>query len=129
MSKRIFAKRWPLWLAGALFVVAVLVVGAEALVSADTPFTAPTGVIHACVLNAPNNAQVRIIGANASCGPNETPLHWNAQGPAGPPGSPGVSGYQINSGGTPWNSDSPKALNMPCPPGKAATGGGGFFCR
>jgi hypothetical protein len=50
------------------------------------------GEISACVLpTTPGTlANVRIIGAGERC-PSGTPVRWNAQGPAGPPGTAEVS--------------------------------------
>ncbi|HSL81619.1 MAG TPA: hypothetical protein VLF66_02510 [Thermoanaerobaculia bacterium] len=41
--------------------------------------------IHACVKENPEG-NVRIVGDPDDCRPNERPLTWNVQGPAGPPG-------------------------------------------
>lgn len=51
------------------FVVSVLAHGGD------------TSLIHACVRNnLPNLPNIRIVGANTNCGPNETALDWNIQG-------------------------------------------------
>ena len=48
------------------------------------------GVIKACV--KAQNGQPRIVGTDAVCDANETPLEWNAEGIQGPPGPPGPQG-------------------------------------
>lgn len=49
-----------------------------------------TSRIHAC-LN-PGNGTIYVVGANLSCGPNQTALDWNIQGPQGPQGAQGPQG-------------------------------------
>lgn len=56
-------------------------------------------VIHACVTSEAGT--VRIVSADATCRPNERPLDWNAQGPAGGGGHEDVlvdcgSGQSVN---------------------------------
>ena len=48
--------------------------------------------IHAC-LN-PGNGTIYVVGANQSCGPNQTALDWNIQGPQGLQGEQGPQGPQ-----------------------------------
>ena len=47
-------------------------------------------LIHACV----KQGNVQIVGADDSCGSNETSLHWGITGPQGPPGDQGPEGLQ-----------------------------------
>lgn len=49
-----------------------------------------TNLIHACVKTS--NGSITIVGANDTCGSNETALDWNIQGIQGPPGQGGSSG-------------------------------------
>jgi len=67
--------------------VIVPVVGAAGWVWAgeDGP-----GPIHACVER--NSGQVRIVGSQDRCRPNESALVWNTSGPAGPAGPQGDAG-------------------------------------
>ena len=41
-------------------------------------------IIYACIAN--NSGLLRIVYGHEDCRPNENPLNWNKQGPAGPPG-------------------------------------------
>lgn len=54
--------------------------------------------IHAC-LN-PGNGTIYIVSADATCGPNQTALDWNIQGPVGPIGPAGPQGIQGPTGPT-----------------------------
>jgi hypothetical protein len=53
-------------------------------------------VIHSCVNT--KSGGLKIIGATATCGTNETPTDWNARGPVGPQGPSGPVGPQGPSG-------------------------------
>ncbi|HET9224256.1 MAG TPA: hypothetical protein VFO07_17215, partial [Roseiflexaceae bacterium] len=55
-----------------------------------TAYGATTGIIHACV----KDGQLRILSANQTCRPKETPLDWNISGPQGPKGDKGDRGPQ-----------------------------------
>jgi len=46
-------------------------------------------LIHACLNPA---GQIRIVGPDENCRPQETPLDWNIVGPTGPQGPPGPEG-------------------------------------
>src|SRR5215208_6997557 len=47
-------------------------------------------VINACVKKG--SGQVRVVRPGAACRKKESPLSWNAQGPAGPRGAAGPTG-------------------------------------
>src|SRR5687767_10032739 len=46
--------------------------------------------VHAC-LN-PGSGTIFVVGPNEACGPNQTALDWNIQGPVGPIGATGPAG-------------------------------------
>jgi len=50
----------------------------------------PNAVIPACVKKG--SGQVRVVRPGAACRKRESPLSWNAQGPAGPRGATGAAG-------------------------------------
>lgn len=75
---------WKRALIGAGVLVTLISAGV-AVTFADTG-----GVIFACVNNV--NGSVRIVAAQVSCKPDETPVHWNVIGPQGPPGPQGPAG-------------------------------------
>ena len=53
-------------------------------------------VVHACVGNGSDI--VRIVEVNGSCRANETPAHWDIQGPPGAPGINGINGTNGTNG-------------------------------
>jgi hypothetical protein len=65
-------------------------------------------VINACVKKG--SGQVRVVRPGAACRKKESPLSWNAQGPAGPRGAAGPTG-------------APGATGPPGPPGPAGPAG------
>ena len=76
------------------------------------------GVIHGCYKV---NGDLRVIDSpSQSCAMNETALTWSQTGPQGPPG---ISGYEIVSN-TMNLEVGEQNLQVPCPAGKNATGGG-----
>ena len=81
------------------------------------------GTISAC---ADANGRLRVIDAEAgaSCKTSEKTLAWNQQGPHGPQGSPGISGYEVAQGLSANDSSSPKQAFAQCPAGKRPIGGG-----
>ncbi|HJU42263.1 MAG TPA: metallophosphoesterase [Vicinamibacterales bacterium] len=81
---------------------------------ASTSASAQSGILHACVANNPNNAQLRVVGANQSCRPNETKITLNA---AGVPGPTGATGPQ----GPPGPAGPPGPMGPQGPPGVAGT--------
>jgi hypothetical protein len=105
--------------------------GVVTLVSAHVGPTA-TGVIHSCVNDS--SGELKIVGETDNCKNHQTPLDWNAEGPAGPtgptgdPGADGVSGYlrvvvNVNTGDI--NPHTSTGLTVDCPAGKKVLGGGG----
>src|SRR5215213_10417798 len=60
----------------------------------------PTGVVHACVLNNPYNAVMRVIDASDACRSNESRITFNIVGPQGPQGPQGLTGSTGNTGPT-----------------------------
>lgn len=77
-------------------------------------------VINAC---AGKNGSLRLVANPQDCRDAESPVQWNASGPAGPQGAPGVSGYEIAT----VVHLVPPGLNelmVTCPGEKVVTGGG-----
>lgn len=124
--------------------LAILLIGGATWVFAQS-----SGQVAACVKSS--NGKVSTLGfdENVSCSKNETKIIWSITGPAGPPGPQGPPGndgadgetgpqgpagpqgapgkltgverIQLNSPQGPENS---KSLQVFCPSGKVATGGG-----
>jgi hypothetical protein len=81
------------------------------------------GVIHACY--AQKDGSLRVIDSpSQTCQSKETALNWNTQGPQGPPGANGVSGYEVVTVHDPAPSGNAD-ITVTCPSGKKALGGGG----
>jgi|SRR5262245_19491430 len=81
------------------------------------------GVIHACLKKS--GGAVRIIDAALfTCAANELALSWNR---TGPPGAPGISGYEIVTESDDFESTETAfgGLSVACPVGKSVLGGGG----
>jgi hypothetical protein len=99
-------------------------------------------VILACVSL---NGIVRIVQHDDQCRPNEWPISWHQQGPqgpegpqgeqgppgaqgeqgpAGPQGEPGISGWEVVSERSEFDSTSVKVEHAVCPEGKQLLGGG-----
>jgi hypothetical protein len=81
------------------------------------------GVISAC---RDSKGALKVIDAEAgqTCNANQQPLTWNQQGPAGPQGPPGISGYvRVFDESGPNDADY-KATFAFCPAGTTAIGGG-----
>jgi hypothetical protein len=109
-------------LLAAAAVVTVLLVGGIAWAS----IPGPDGVIHGCYkTNNPSKGTVVVVDDTASCPSGYTTLNWNQTGPAGPAGADGVSGYEVVFK---RSADTPGGLlaqvNVACPSGKVAVGGG-----
>jgi hypothetical protein len=68
------------------------------------------------------------LGANGrfpqSVGQVGPPGPPGPSGPTGPAGAPGPTGLVLVSADTAADSSSPKSVDVPCPPGKKALGGG-----
>ena len=78
--------RFPIGLVCAVFLAAVFA-------SVETePAYAQAGILYACVADNPNNAVLRLVGADQACRPNETKITLNAAGVSGPPGPAGPTG-------------------------------------
>jgi hypothetical protein len=88
------------------------------------------GVIHARFKKAsPNQGLLRVIDTERgqTCSGAENAVDWNAVGPQGIQGPPGISGYQVVGDGTNTAADG-RALYegvVTCPTGKSVLGGGG----
>ncbi|MBI3973998.1 MAG: hypothetical protein HY332_22190 [Chloroflexi bacterium] len=82
---------------------------------------------------------VRIVGPNDACRQNETALDWNVQGMQGPPGpagpqglqgpaeAPGISGYEVVTAASAYDSKFLHVAEARCPAGKRAIGGGAYL--
>jgi len=105
--------------------VALALAAAVALIASISYAAIPAanGTISAC---KDNKGTLKVIDAEAgqTCPGNQPPLTWNQQGPAGPAGSPGVSGYERVFGQSGPNDSDTKATFASCPAGKTAIGGG-----
>ena len=60
-----------------------------------------------------------------SCGAGEVTVSWNREGPQGPAGEPGVSGWEMVTSSSAYTSISPRSQVVSCPAGKKVVGGGG----
>ena len=67
----------------------VLVIAAAGATVAWAVTGAETSTINACVAK---NGPVSIYPPTKQCGPSETAISWNVEGPAGAPGAPGAQG-------------------------------------
>ncbi|HEX6207510.1 MAG TPA: hypothetical protein VF058_04040 [Actinomycetota bacterium] len=116
----------------ALALVAAAALGA-ALFGGVAAATHDPDTIHACVHK--QTGQVRVVDDASDCKPQETPLEWNVEGPAGPQGPEGPPGPQGEPGGLGGHEvvQSDLILIGPgeklgeialCPRGKVVTGGG-----
>jgi len=135
--------------------VGILVVLLAALVGGGIAYAAipSNGVITGCYLKSGGTLRV-IDAATIKCKSTETQLQWNQTGPIGPPGTNGtngtdgtdgtngtngtagtngtngVSGYQLVTEDHPFGtgvSFSFGSVDVSCPNGKVALGGGGEF--
>ena len=74
--------------------------------------------IHGCV--GPVLGNLRVVGANESCRPNETALDWSAGG-----GGSGLSGYQrVEATFQTPGFEQAKSVSISCPAGKKVLSGG-----
>jgi hypothetical protein len=104
--------------------VVLLLVGGVATASIPDA----SGVIHGCRKNTDGSIRVIDTAKTSICPNGYTPLNWNQTGAQGPTGPAGVSGYQIVFNSFPvvvggMNADI--AVEVYCPEGKRALGGGG----
>ncbi|MDX6437372.1 MAG: hypothetical protein QOK34_2206, partial [Gaiellaceae bacterium] len=74
--------------------VIVVAVVAALLAAGGAYATIPdsNGVIHGCSANKDGSLRVIDPGAGQSCATKESPLDWDAKGPAGPQGPAGPTG-------------------------------------
>ena len=88
------ARRRLLLLAAAVSALAAGV----ALAAHGSPHKRANGVIYACAKKT--NGRLRIVAGPGSCLRTETPVSWNAHGPAGAPGPTGPAGVAGSRGPT-----------------------------
>lgn len=104
------------------FALVGLLIAVSGLASASIP--AASGVITGCYTTA--TSALRLIDAEAGqiCSKGERLVSWNQVGPQGLPGTSGVSGYEIVSAGSFFDSSTTKTTSVFCPAGKSVLGGG-----
>jgi hypothetical protein len=85
------------------------------------------GVIHGCYKTVGGGLRVIDTDAGRACKEGETSLKWNVAGQQGPPGPPGISGYEIVSAQTSNDTTDYKTLIASCPAGKKILGGGALI--
>jgi hypothetical protein len=107
---------------------AVVAFAALSLVASAAYASIPAGngTISACK-DAKGALKVIDAEAGQTCGPNQQPLSWNQQGPAGPQGPAGISGYSGSVEYSALNSSTKKLASAACPPGTRVLGGGGLI--
>lgn len=103
---------------GALLALAVSLMWAQ---------TAQGQVIEACYVQ--KTGAIYIIGQPDTPEECQKPdkhvqINWNAVGPAGPQGPPGIGGYVSNFTLGSFDSTSPKTVEASCPEGYVVLGGG-----
>jgi hypothetical protein len=81
-----------------LVALPLALVAGVALAAQPTGRRPSNAVINACVKKG--TGQVRVVRAGAACRRGESPLSWNAQGPAGPRGAAGPTGAAGRAGPT-----------------------------
>lgn len=74
----------------ALFGALALALGGAAFAAQATAHKRAEGVINACMQK--KTGRLRVVSNANACRRGERPLSWNAQGPAGPPGTTGPAG-------------------------------------
>ena len=84
---RLLSRKWARTTVVAVVASGLSVLATSAVVGAQSS----TEVIHAC---ADGRGTLRMIPAGESCGVNETPINWNAQGIQGATGRRGRRGRQ-----------------------------------
>ena len=90
---RLLSRKWARTTAVAVAAGGLSVLATSAVVGAQSS----TEVIHAC---ADGRGTLRMIPAGESCGVNETPVSWNAQGIPGATGAQGPPGVRGLTGRT-----------------------------
>jgi len=104
-------------------IVSVLVAAVAGVSYAAIP--AADGTISAC---KDQKGILKVINAEAgqTCSGSQQLLTWNQQGPQGPAGQDGISGYQVVHGtSAQYDSADEKYAFATCPSGKMPVGGGG----
>ena len=89
------------------------------------------GVIHGCYLKAVGTLRVIDSPGQHCLNGLETPLNWSqtgAEGPSGPTGPAGISGYEekVASDFITLAPGDSQGIDVTCPSGKNALGGGGL---
>lgn len=108
----------------------LVLAGAVLAIAAGVSYAAipgSNGTISAC---KDNKGALKVIDADAgqTCGTNQQLLTWNQQGPQGPAGQDGVSGYELVYGpGSSYDSLVEKSDVATCPSGKKPVGGGAIL--
>ncbi len=92
------------------------------LVVISTTSYADDGIINGCYKK--NDGQLRVVANLDDCRQSEMPVSWNQEGPPGEQGPAGVLGYEVVLAATDENSEDLKFMNVECPSGKVAIGGG-----
>jgi hypothetical protein len=93
------------------------VLGPSMTVSGDNE----SNVISACYSN--HNGEVRIVTEDGQCRPDESAIEWNQAGPTGPAG-PGLTGIELVSAASPFDSEDTKTFEAACPSNKMVLTGG-----
>ena len=101
--------KWGVLAAAAALVGGTAVVGAQSV-----------GEVRACV---DPKGSIVIVGTGVPCAKGDQALTWNIQGPAGPQGGPGVSGYEVVAVQQ-MNTSNTLTVQASCPAGKRVLGGG-----
>jgi hypothetical protein len=86
-----------------------------------------SGVIHACYQNVTSaNKPVKLLNTSqkTACPSGWLPVSWNQQGIQGPPGTNGVSGYQLITAAGTVSANTGATVTAQCPGGKHEIGGG-----
>jgi hypothetical protein len=97
-----------------------------------------SGVIHGCYLTSGNpniRGALRVIDTEAgqTCSSSETAIEWNQEGPQGPTGAQGPTGYfstanlQVRSYSVPTDPSGYTSLFIDCLPGEVPISGGFEF--
>jgi hypothetical protein len=121
-----------------LLLVTLLLLVAGAAGASATDDRAATNKLTGCRnTSAGTLDQVKagLLPMGGACGAGEVVVTWNKTGPRGPQGptgatgatgAPGVSGYEVVSESTTYSSQDTRIVQLDCPAGKKAVGGGGF---
>jgi hypothetical protein len=108
----VVSRRWRGWMI-------LPVIGAVFIGGGVAGVEAAGGAINACTQNA--TGIVRILKSGTTCRSDETAISWSVQGP---PGAPGVSGYEVVYGRLTTNAISGPVGQSCASTGKHVLGGG-----